>query len=416
MGFADKIKRLFNIDSSENMDDNGAEIASELYHDDPEDATPATAPDATPVPEVIDIDPQMRSRIFAGVLDIFNKSLPDFLQRSVDPEAQRAALMASLDASIADYLGAVEDNARRRAAARLQEAAEQARSESERMRSRVEAVETEKNRIREQQLSADRRRRALDDRVRDLEEQLAKSEAEGEQLRLENQSLLNKLKVADIQPGLVDELNAQIKSLKEQNGTEALDAANSRIADLEKGTEISKSMICQLETQLAEEGRSKNENAAARAKAEEDLAKAREDLARVNDELAKAREELAEAAGIARGVEQLQEQIDGVQDIIRKRDEKISRLRTANKRLKDTVADLEQRLATQRQVAPAGLFALDNDEKIDNIEDDFQCPEWFVGEPEPGMGRIKSELDDFGYQEPPKKPKPPENKAQLSLF
>lgn len=430
MGFADALKRLFNI----NTDDDAGETeisSATLLGDDPEATENVTAA----APEVaadssLEIDPAMKTQIFEGVLTVFNATLPDFLRRSIDPEAQRQALADSLDSSIAQYLDSLAERADRRAAARLRSAADQAKAESERLRSRMEAVETEKSHLREQQLSADRRRRALDDRVRDLEGQLAKAEADGEQLRLENQSLVNKLKVADIQPAVIDELNARIKELTDENaglrqqtGSDALDAANARIADFESGAELNKSMISQLESRLAEEARLRDEEA--RLKDEEaklkeealaDLAKVRDELARTRTRLADAKAELDEASKIGEAVAKMQERIEGVQDVIRKRDEKIARLRAANKRLKDNLAEMEANFKNRMQVAPAGLFALDNDDTIDKIEDDFQCPEWFVSEPEPGTPIIKSELDDFGYQEPPKKPRPPENEAQLSLF
>ena len=419
MSIADKFRRLFNIGVDEDTDENAADGQPSLYGDDPETTTAEAPPvDSTPAGagEVLAVDPQMQASIFDGVLKVFNATLPDFLQRSIDPEAQRRALLDSLDASITEYLASLTERSDRLAAARLREAADQARAESEKLRSKMDSVEMEKNRIREQQLSADRRRRALDERVRDLEAQIEKADADAEQLRLENQSLVNKLKVADIQPGVVDELNEQIRTLRAQldgqppmPDTEALDAAKARIADLETGAELNKSMIGQLEERLAEECRLKEEETRLK---EENATK----LADAKKELADAKKELDEAAKIVEIVEKLKSQIEGVQDVIAKRDEKISRLRSANKKLKETIAQLEKDLRLQRQVAPAGLFALDNDEEITVSDDDFQCPEWFVSEPEPGMGRIKSDLDDFGYQEPPKKPKAPENDAQLSLF
>ena len=78
----------------------------------------------------------------------------------------------------------------------------------------MERVEQQKNTLREQQLSADRRRRALSDRVNDLEAQVARLESGVSSSRLENRSLLNKVKLADVQPGIIDELKAEIERLK----------------------------------------------------------------------------------------------------------------------------------------------------------------------------------------------------------
>ena len=45
-------------------------------------------------------------------------------------------------------------------------------------------------------------------------------------------------------------------------------------------------------------------------------------------------------------------------------------------------------------------------------------PDWFVSEPPPGevTPAASSPTLQFGYQEPPRKPRKPENDAQLSLF
>ena len=75
-------------------------------------------------------------------------------------------------------------------------------------------LEQQRSSLREAQLSADRRRRALSDRVNDLESKLATAEAEREQFELENKSLLNKLKVADVQPALVEDLTKEVERLK----------------------------------------------------------------------------------------------------------------------------------------------------------------------------------------------------------
>ena len=49
-----------------------------------------------------------------------------------------------------------------------------------------------------QQLSAERQKRALTDKVRELEKQLADISAENEQYILENKSLVNKLRVTQV--------------------------------------------------------------------------------------------------------------------------------------------------------------------------------------------------------------------------
>ena len=132
--------------------------------------------------------------------------------------------------------------------------------------------------------------------------------------------------------------------------------------------------------------------------------------------------ELAEAKGIYDTVLTLQSQMEQVEDIIKKRDERISKLKTANKKLKDELAQIkalsvdnglfsmaEEPAAVYSKNAPA--------DQSDNLDEDFELPDWFCASNDPEYdATIKSEHIDFGYQEPPKKPRPPENDAQLSLF
>ncbi len=49
------------------------------------------------------------------------------------------------------------------------------------------------------------------------------------------------------------------------------------------------------------------------------------------------------------------------------------------------------------------------------LEDDFECPDWFVSQPAPGEGSLRTSEEPFGYT-PPARKHTPENDAQLSLF
>ena len=153
-------------------------------------------------------------------------------------------------------------------------------------------------------------------------------------------------------------------------------------------------------------------------------------LAAERETVRKLQQEKAEAVKIADSVVELQAQMTQVEEIIRKRDERIARLKAANKQLKDRIAELEE-VAKRAVERDDGLFNLppepsDADKKnkqildaevLSAMEDDFECPDWFVSEPAPGeTSPLLASDSEFGYQEPPKKPKKPENDAQLSLF
>ncbi len=128
-------------------------------------------------------------------------------------------------------------------------------------------------------------------------------------------------------------------------------------------------------------------------------------------------------------VAQLQLQMGQVEELIRKRDERIEKLKSTNKRLREQLAEKEKALEAVHR-ADRGLFNIDAEadeavvrhtavksEDLGQIEDEFECPDWFVSEPPPGEVSPLLQSDvEFGYQEPPRKPRKPENDAQLSLF
>ena len=156
-------------------------------------------------PAAPSVDPDIKARIFDGAVAVFNEALPSFLRDTVDAGAQSKKLAEALDKGLDEYLTNLMSVAEQYAEARLKGAADTARRDAEKLRADMQLIEQQRVSLREQQISADRRRRALSDRVTDLEQQLANAEAEREQYELENRSLLNKLRVADVTGATVAE-------------------------------------------------------------------------------------------------------------------------------------------------------------------------------------------------------------------
>lgn len=408
--------------------------------DDPETDDDAAAPVAvsaeseaveglSEIPTLPEIDPAMKARIFDGAVAIFNEALPGFISSTSDTKAQAARLAEAIDKGVDDYLNSLMLVAEQYAEAKLKNATETAKRESEKLKADMHMIEQQRTNLREQQLSADRRRRALADRVNDLEAQLAKLEAEREQFELENRSLLNKLKVADIQPGVVDEMTREIEELKArlasggaadtqepdvnpqelQEAREKADALAAELADLKTQQEMTQTMYNDLQNNYGKE----------------------------RDERIKAEAELAEAKKIVDSVAEIQVQMSQVEEVIRKRDERIEKLKTSNRKLREQLEQARQEAESARQ-HDNGLFGVSADnepeygqeatapdpaaekqlkEDMSAIEDEFECPDWFVSQPAPGeVSPLLQPDPEFGYQEPPRKPKKPESDAQLSLF
>ena len=471
MSFISSIKRVFGFGSDE--DD---ELYADAVASDPSADATQTQPEASEAApqeasgagqlQAPAIDPEVKARIFDGVVAVFNEALPDFLNRSVDPGAQSRRLTEMLDEGLNAYLDSLVKSACDYAESKVRVASDNARQESSRLRTELQQLEHQRSSIREQQLSAERRRRALDDRVKDLEGQLADVESQREQYELENRSLLNKLKVADFQPGVVEEMSAQIEQLKAQlaeavkgtsgtpdAGQDAVAAADTpaaaeAIAAAEAERDCLKAECDRLKAECdrlaaecdrltAETGTHRDAAGRAAAEAEE----ARKALADIRTQLdvnvamyndmqtsfaterearQKAEASLVEARQLLDNVYELQAQMTKVEEMLRKRDERIARLKETNKKLRDELASEKARAGT----ADNGLFSLPAEPApaapaidVTAIEEDFECPEWFVSEPAPGeVSPLLTSDVDFGYQEPPRKPRKPDNDAQLSLF
>lgn len=437
MSFFDSLRRVFGFDSNYDSDDetNADDLPSAIVvpqkasgEETETEEEPAMRDETPQLPPKPEVEAAMRDRIFAGVVTVFNSALPDFLQRSVDPERQRRLLLESLDKSLAEYLDSLVDTATRYAEARLQNAAIQARRESERLRTDMEQLEAQRASLREQRLSAERRRRALSERVKDLESQLASADAEREQYELEKKSLLNKIKLADVQPGIIEELQQEIDRLRQGApageavvDTAAVDALNAELSQARARIEELTGSL-----QTANEGiERQREQVQMSGQLYSDL---QNELVSEREAHKKTSDELAEAQALLESVVEMQQQMEQVAELIQKRDERIHRLKANNKKLKEELAELRREFDRMREASHGGgLFDLAPDEGpevfvseeeaagLAQIEDDFECPDWFV-QPGPGEGILRGSDEPFGYTPPTRKPTPPENDAQLSLF
>ncbi|MDE6467898.1 MAG: hypothetical protein K2L28_03265, partial [Muribaculaceae bacterium] len=256
----------------------------------------------------------------------------------------------------------------------------------------------------------------------------------------EKRSLLNKLKVADIQPGVVDELQREIDLLRSKLANSGPDSSAAPDPAIEeelakaredlKELEQARARIAELEAVAARVAEVEGLNADLRKQHEltqgmyDDLQKS---FATERDGRLAAEKSLAEARKVEEQVNEIQEQMSQVESVIQKRDERIARLKTANKKLRDQIDDYEKRIAAAND---CGLFATAetpvtvekktsslSTDSLAAIEDEFEVPDWFVSEPQPGeVSPLLTSDAEFGYQEPPRKPRKPENDAQLSLF
>ncbi|MBQ9077371.1 MAG: hypothetical protein IJY31_05960 [Muribaculaceae bacterium] len=204
-------------------------------------------------------DTKFKHEIFDSVISIFNQSLPDFIKTCVDVEAQRKYIYDSLDESLKAYIDKVGNDARQRGASMWESERKKIQDEIKQLREQHRHAEENRADWQRQQLSAERQKRALSDRVHDLENQINKLEAEKEQYDLENKSLINKLKVSTVKDGDLEEMRQEIATLqarlKEARDTDKanelqalIDTANASIADKDREIATLRENLAQLET------------------------------------------------------------------------------------------------------------------------------------------------------------------------
>lgn len=283
------------------------------------------------------------SVIFEGVVGIFNEALPAFLRDSVDPEKQRQLLFDSLDKSVKDYFEHLEKNVERRLHSRYQVESRHLQEQIEELRRKARKEEEGNSNAKNLQLSAERQKRALSERVHELEKQLASIEAENEQYILENKSMANKLRMAALVDGDVEageriaEADRKVAEAEGQLAAaqEALKLSEERIAELTAAAVAQEdaedtARVAELEKEVAllrdslEQARAKDElsrvmvndlNARAAearriaAEKEEQAASMQADLSGLNEQLALMTARLAKAQEDLQVVKEVQEQV-----------------------------------------------------------------------------------------------------------
>ena len=217
-GIDARVKPLWKPDADEVAD--GENIAGR-------DASPGQngADDAGSGTDAVDLQEQsvVPAAIFETVVKIFNESLPDFIREAVDEKTQREYIYSALDSSMHEYMEQLAVDARRRCDARWESERNGLMSELDSLRRQSRKKDEDNSDSRKQQLSAERQKRALVERVNDLERQLGELRAENEQYILENKSLINKIRVtsvlgSDLAGGIDDAVADKVNELTDRQG------------------------------------------------------------------------------------------------------------------------------------------------------------------------------------------------------
>ncbi len=411
--------------------------------------------------EQVVADPDLPGDLFDALIEQFNAAQPDFISKCLSTDAQRAYLLNSLSDSLKQRL----NNTGVKIAAQP-DATDSA--ERERLQRRintleadVKTTETLRQENRKLHLSIERQKRALLDRINDLEAQVAKNHAEREKF------FTDKRNPADA--ALIDSTNARVKEL-EQTLTER----DSKIKELTDTIEKIGQTSEQLSQTLSERDKQIADEASVREQLEIKIRMSDEMLNDLRNQAAAARREYEETCSQQQqALEQIHEQVESFEQVKARlearilelkealkeakrpeREEQIARLNEENASLRHTIEnnlynqansenrlrneikqlrrELEQATTTVISSSPAATYGehkpavaepspvapgapaaperpaprrRGRPKKV-KLDDDLDNTEWFSGH---------KDDPDFGYHEPPRRPSN-DNAAQLSLF
>lgn len=193
----------------------------------------------------------LAGEIFDAVIELFNATQPDFVRDCLSIESQRAYLLNHIDSAVRAKLENEVDNARRQGEKQWDNEKQKINNDVEKLKSEYYSLKQQREEFQSAQLSAARQKRALGERIHDLELQVKTLEAEKEQFQLENRSMANKLRAANVRSSGDETTEAELQRLAKEN-VEMQD----RITQLSAEAEADKKRINELEDQLKQRERS----------------------------------------------------------------------------------------------------------------------------------------------------------------
>lgn len=389
--------------------------------DTPVQSEPAVAPPSAPASvtsgtETSTDTSTVAASVFNAVVKYFNDAMPDFVSRHLDTAAQREYLLQAIDGDIRQMLADTAAKAAK-AAADMDAAERQKLNESmSELRKQCRQLEEMRDKLKNDQLSSTRQKRALNDRVHDLETQLENMSAEREQLTLENRSMANRLRVMGVtgakgDDSLAEELakaHAELEQLRQQ-------AASTPQPD-----DKAERTIATLNNKLASMESNYN-------RCQVELANVRKQLDRMDDKNDELRRKLAEIQANPPVDESAAKKLEDANKRIRELEETVateqarqaSLLEEFNSRPEDTDNRNRRKRGRPRKSDSKATSSAEGsatphisavDELIDNTE-------WLVSPTVEQTKALIPEPDDsdFGFKPPVRKSYPDDDK-QLSLF
>lgn len=372
-------------------------------------------------------DASLPEDIFDAVIKLFNDAQPDFVKKCLSLEAQRKYIIDSISASLRGRVDSVMKSSLHKWDDE-KAVLEKKIAELEGGDNVISTLRQENRRL---QLSVDRQKRALLDRINDLETQVARQAEEKERF-------YSKKPIPGAEA--LAKANTRIKELEEEKS--ALEAEKEAIGNVQGVSDEEKAAFETTKAELTAECERLREEAARQSTLREQLeVKVEMSDAMINDlrnQASSSRQELEKMQHEQETVmEQIRSQLDGFEALKARKDAKIAELQDANASLRRTIeanlynhADSEMKLRDEIKELQARLESAEaagggGQPVATDSAAPAEKPSRRRGRPK--KVRIDSELDntewfssgkddpDFGYHEPPRRPVN-DNEAQLSLF
>lgn len=428
------------------------------------ETTSEKAMDKKPKPKVEatkTVDTSLPGDLFDELIALFNQAQPDFISKCISTEAQREYLYKALSEKLRRRLVESLSTSPAQTSVIEDEELSKLRKQLTALEEKAKTAESLKQENKKLQQNIGHQKRALLDRINDLEAQVAKSQAEREKI------FTGKYNLAD--PAVVEANNARIKeleaSLKEKDSQ--IENLKNDITKLGDTSENLSKTLAERDKQLAERD---NEIAQEKQAREELLAKIAISDQMINDlhnQSATDKKEFEETcAQQFEALEEINRQVELFEQVKEKYESRIKELKVAlqnakendnadqlvklkeeNASLRHTIennlynqannesslrneikqlkSELEKAQATMTAASPSeqygsgagntGNATFDNGQqpqrrrgrpKKVKLDDNLDNTDWFS---------TQKDNSDFGYHEPPRRPSN-DNANQLSLF
>lgn len=463
MSILDNFLRAFGFGSGGDDDDMDIRIETDdktVGHD--RDSIPVYQPDMNPdddktsgenvssalsEPAVDDVESAKEgevpvSLIFDGVVEVLNSNLPPYLKQCLDSEEQCKFIYDNLDAKLKSYLSSVAKNeaekADKRWAAERKKLIIQVNNSAEQIANATDRA----SKAEEKALSADRQKRAITQRNEDLELRVARLQAEIEQYDLEKNSLLNKLRVAEVKYGMEngntnvsEDTTAEVERLTTEleSANAEIDQLKTKLQESEKALEI----VGEIQKQLGEvEDMKARKNARINELKEENM-RLRKELEEIRTASKSTTEnepiefELVPQASVVEAEETTQPEVlshvsentpdaDIVMESEQKYEPDISEVSAVIADDLDMITAISENDAMSdmaeesQQAKKKRKPRASRKPKLVAIDESISESEWLLS-----SSPVPPDMNNpvgFGYQEPPRRNTLPDNPAQMSLW